>query len=114
MRKLLALIGMLILAVTLSGCFDPEPGEISVIAKKNGKTQSCSVFVYNSKDVQINQVPTDLKGLVYIKDVVPGRYKLKFYDGVNDSMYPAVVEVDVDAGESEIVRVELTEGPAEE
>lgn len=106
MRYLLAIVLALGLMAGLSSCFDPEPGEISVIATKSGQRQGCGVQLFNSKGVQIDQAPTDMNGLVYLKGIVPGKYTLKFI-GNDGHQYPAVINVTVDAGEQETVRVDL-------
>lgn len=112
MIRKITIAAVLGLLVGMIGCTDPEPGEISIIAKKNGRQQSCTILVYNSKNVQINMVAADMKGLVYIKKLVPGIYHLKFQDNKNQ-MYPAEKTVSVGARDTIVVRVELTEGPSE-
>ena len=98
------------LAVMLSGalvsCFDPQPGEISVIATKSGQRASCGIKVFNAKGAQIDQVFTDMQGLVYIKGVKPGKYTLEFVDK-DGNKYPPVLELTIDPGEQETVRVDL-------
>lgn len=104
---LLTALGLLFM---LSGCEDPAPGEISVIAMKNGKQQSCAVILMNDKGVQLNLVPTDMKGLVYIKKLQPGTYTLKFQDH-DKNLYPAVKTVLVRSGDTNVCRVNLNEAP---
>lgn len=111
MIRMITLAAVLGLMVSLTGCMDPEPGEISIIATKNGSPQGCSVLLFNSKGIQINHVAANNRGLVKITLLPPGTYSLKFQDN-NDKKYPAERTVVVGGGESVIVRVELTEGPA--
>lgn len=106
MRFLVVLALAIGIAAMLSSCFDPPMGEISIIATKSGQRTGCGVMLFNAKGVQIDQVSTDMQGLVYIKNVKPGKYSLKFvnYDG---SLYPALINVTVGPGEEKTVRVDL-------
>jgi len=111
MRKVAICAAMVWLVVLASGCFDPEPGEISVRAVKNGRQQVCAVQVFNAKGNQIQERHTDFNGLVYVKQLTPGEYTLKFVDN-RGNYYPAVKTVNVREGDSVILDVELTEAPA--
>ena len=103
----LLLAGVLI---ALASCMDAEPGEISVRALLNGEKQGCTVLVFNSGGKQTMELPTDNQGLVYIKQLPPGTYTLKFKSNSNE-MFPAEKAVRLTAGSSEIVDVELSEAP---
>lgn len=109
MRKALLLTVILLglLAGSLTSCFDPEPGEISVMAYENGRKQPCTVQLYNSKDQQIREEGSDFGGLTYITDVPPGSYTLRFID-TNRNPFAAEVSLTVEAGESVPLQVELT------
>lgn len=112
MKSLFAALTLVcVLAVSLTGCFDPEPCEISVIATKNGEPQGVTVQVFNSKGKQIQEVSTDWNGVGYIKQLQPGTYTLKFLDK-QGGYHPAEKIVTVDPGESLPVPIELTEAPA--
>ena len=91
-------------------CADPEPAEIGVNCKYNGKGQSCAMVLFNSKGVQIQVENTDYYGIGYFKQVKPGKYTVKFLSG-DDTYYPAERAVDVSAGSSEYLDVELSQGP---
>jgi hypothetical protein len=106
MRYLLAIVLAFSLMVLLCSCFDPPPGEVSIIATKSGQRKGCAVQLFNTKDVQVDQATTDMDGLVYLKNVIPGKYTLRFVDR-DGNRYPAVIKITVDAGEQETVRVDL-------
>lgn len=106
MRYLVVIVLAFGVMALLGSCFDPEPGEISVIATKDGRRIGCGVQLFNAKDVQVDQAPTDMEGLVYLKNVVPGKYTLRFVDR-DGTRYPAVITVTVSPGEQETVRVDL-------
>lgn len=110
-KWIVLLVGVML---ALASCMDPEPGEISVRATLNGQRHSCVVKVFNKGGKQIDEKPTDNDGLLFLKQLVPGVYVLKFSDTNADSptMYPAEKMVKVVSGGSEIVDVELTEQPA--
>jgi hypothetical protein len=110
MPRMIALMTLLALSMALCGCIDPTPGEISVRAMLNGRQQGCVVQLFNSKGKQIQEVFTDQKGLVYIKDLPPGNYSLKFLDNEGNP-YPAMKDIAVSEGDSVIVDVELSETP---
>ena len=110
MIRMITIAAVFGLLVGLNSCMDPEPGEISIIATKNGRPQTCTILVYNSNGVQINLLAANMKGLVYIKKLVPGIYSLKFRDNKN-KMYPAEHTVSVVAGQTFVLRVKLNEGP---
>jgi hypothetical protein len=97
--------------LALASCIDPEPGEISIKATKDGRSQSCSIMILNDKGVQIDEANTDEFGVGYLKDLKPGTYTLKFKDG-SGNMYPAEKTVELHAGDSTPVQVELNEAPA--
>jgi hypothetical protein len=98
------------IALLASSCIDPEPGEISIRATKEGRQQGCVVQLYNSKGKQIREEFTDQKGLLYLKDLPPSNYTVKFLDNEGNP-YPAEKQVNVTAGDSQIIDVELTEAP---
>jgi hypothetical protein len=101
------------LVLGLTSCFDPEPGEVSLVSVKNGKPAVCAVQVFNNQGNQIQQESSNFDGVVYISDLKPGTYTLKFMDN-HKNMYPAVRVVKVRADDSVwLGNVELTEGPAE-
>lgn len=104
----LLLVGVMIM---LASCMDPEPGEISVRATENGEKQGCTVMVFSAAGKQTMELPTDNQGLLFIKQLPPGTYTLKFKSNSSE-MYPAEKAVRVVSGGSEIVDVELTEVPA--
>ncbi len=106
MRYLWVIVLAVVVVGVLSGCFDQPTGEISIIATRNGERTGCGVMMFNSKGVQVDQVTTDMQGLVYIKNVKAGSYTLKFVDH-QGNLYPAVINVSVDPGEQETVRVDL-------
>ena len=106
MRYLLVIVLAAGMAALLSSCFDPAPGEVSIIATQGGERTGCVVQLFNSKGVQVDQAATDMEGLVYLKNVVPGKYTLKFADR-DAELYPAVIEITVEPGEQETVRVDL-------
>jgi hypothetical protein len=111
MSRVLTLLALaLFAAATLTGCFDPEPSEISIIAKLNGERQGCNVQVFNASGKQIQQVSTDWGGIGYIKQLAPGTYTLKFVDNKGNP-YPAEKEINLRPGESMPVEVELSEKP---
>ena len=117
MRYLLVIVLALGLMSLLGSCFDPVPGEVSIIATKSGQRTGCGVQLFNAKDVQVDQATTDMDGLVYLKNIVPGRYTLRFVDR-DGNRYPAVIKISVEPGEQETVRVDLdkeyeTEGEGE-
>ncbi len=114
MIRMIYLFAVLGILLGLTGCSDPAPGEISVISKKNGQQRSCAVLLYNEKGIQLNLVPTDMNGLVYIKKLAPGTYTLKFQDVASKTMYPAVKTATVTSGDTFVCRVELNEAPATE
>jgi hypothetical protein len=101
--------GLMLLA---QSCMDPEPAEISVRATIGGQPTPCVVMLYNAKDQQLREDSTDLQGLVYLKPLTPGDYILKFKDR-DGTPYPAVKEVSLSSGASEIVNVDLNEAPTE-
>ena len=111
MIRMIYLFVVLGILLGLTGCSDPAPGEISVIARKNGQTQSCAILLYNESGIQLNLVPTDINGLVYIKKLAPGTYTLKFQDVSSKTMYPAVKTVTVTSNDTNVCRVELNEAP---
>ena len=106
-----ALLIYVVFAAT--SCIDPEPGEISIRATKEGRQQGCVVQLYNAAGKQIREEFTDQKGLLYLKDLAPGNYTLKFMDN-SGNMYPNEKPVNVSPGDSVIVDVEVTEPPAVE
>ncbi len=103
----LLLVGVLIM---LASCMDQEPGEISIRAVQNGEKQGCTVMIFTESGKQIDEKPTDNQGLVFVKNLPPAVYKLKFKSN-NGEMFPAEKSVRVISGGSEIVDVELTEAP---
>ena len=109
MIPLAAMLAALLMIAT--SCIDPEPGEISIRATKAGKPFGCAVQLFNAKGNQVQEQFTDTKGLLYIKELAPGDYTVKFIDN-NLQPYPAVKQVTVDPGGSVILDVELTEEPA--
>lgn len=111
MRSVFAAVALVALVmVSLAGCFDPEPSEISIIAKMNGRPQGVTVQVFNSKGLQLQEMSTDWNGIGYIKQLKPGTYTLKFLD-TQGNPYPAEKVVTISPGESLPVPVELSEGP---
>ena len=76
----------------------------------NGQRRVCGVQVFNSKGIQIQEKHTDFQGLVFVKQLAPGTYTLKFIDN-EGNYYPAEKTVNVREGDSVIVDVELTEAP---
>jgi hypothetical protein len=105
-----ALMLVVFVAVSLTGCFDPEPSEISIIATMNGERQGVTVQVFNSKGLQIQEVSTDWGGIGYISQLAPGTYTLKFVDK-QGGYYPAERTVHLSPGESVPCEVELSEAP---
>ena len=107
--------GILVLGLlSLTSCMDPEPAEISVIATMDGQPQNARVQVFNSSGKQIQEVYLD-RGIQYIKQLLPGKYTLKFLDN-QGNFYPAIREVNIDAGDSVPVEVDLNDtsgNPAE-
>ncbi|MCH7471966.1 hypothetical protein IIA79_03335 [bacterium] len=110
MNRIVPVVLLAILATFLAGCFDPEPGEISVRAKKNGKEQGCVILVFNSKGVQVKEEYTDMMGIAFVKDLPPGTYTLKFTDNQRRP-YPAERTVKVRQNSTEVLDIELTEAP---
>jgi hypothetical protein len=110
MRKYMPVIVLLALAAFLLGCVEQEPAEISVICKLSGVPQGCTDQLWNAKGHQIADAATDNNGVVYFKNVVPGKYTIKFVDG-NGEYYPAEATVSVSSAESLPVKVELSEAP---
>ncbi len=106
---LAALLAMPLLLM-LSGCLDLPNGEISVRTMKKGRRQGCTVQVFNEAGKQIAEQPTDNVGLLFLKNMRPGMYTLKFKDN-QGKMLPAEKSVRVVSDGSEIVDVELTEKP---
>jgi hypothetical protein len=66
------------------------------------------VNVFNSSHKQVQQVNTDQQGLVYVKQLPPGTYYLEFTTIMGDP-YPAKATVELRAGDSQPVQVELTQ-----
>lgn len=110
MRLVLRLLAAGALGLLISGCLDDPYGEISVRAVERGRRRGCTVQVFNEEGRQIAEVPTDKVGLLFLKNMKPGTYTLKFKSN-RGSMYPAVKQVRVVSDGSEIVDVELTEKP---
>jgi hypothetical protein len=104
MSRILAATVMLC-ALLLTSCMDPEPAEISVIVKQGGQTQNCIVQLFNDAGKQLQEEAT-ANGFVYLKNLVPGTYIIKFKDR-NNNMYPAVRKVNLGAGDSTPVEVDL-------
>ena len=94
----------------IASCADPEPSEISVITSFNGESRACTCLLFNAKNVQIAEVATDVNGVGYLKQLAPGKYILKFCD-TQKTLYPAVVEVSVQGGESLPVKIDLEKAP---
>ncbi|MCC7479850.1 T9SS type A sorting domain-containing protein [bacterium] len=107
---MLRLLACLALGLLLSGCLDLPPGEISVRTLRKGRRQGCTVQVFNEAGKQIAEQPTDNVGLLFLKNLRPGQYTLKFKDN-QGKMLPAEKTVRVVSDGSEIVDVELTEKP---
>jgi hypothetical protein len=106
--RLLLLGALLGIVLSVASCFDPEPAEIGVNCKKNGRGQGCAIVLLNDKGVQIQAETTDFNGVGYIRGLPPGSYTVKFLDK-QGGFYPAVYEIDLSAGESEFLDVELTQ-----
>jgi|GEM_PF-2450951 len=106
-----ALMLVVFVAVSVVGCFDPEPSEVSIIATMNGEPQGVTVQVFNSKGLQIQEVSTDWNGIGYISQLAPGTYTLKFLDK-SGGLYPAERTINLKPGESLPCVVELSEAPS--
>lgn len=98
------------LLALLSGCLDDPYGEISVRTTRRGKRQGCTVQVFNEAGKQVQEVPTDNVGLLFLKNMKPGTYTLKFISN-KDKMYPAEKTVTVRSDGNEVVDVDLDEKP---
>jgi len=94
----------------IASCMDEEPCEISAITSFNGEARACTVLLFNSKGAQIGEIPTDVNGIGYLKQLTAGKYLLKFCD-TQRNMYPAEVEVVVSPGESLPVKIDLEKPP---
>ena len=114
MRGLMIVMVAVLVTLGMTGCFDPQPGEISLISVKSGKPVVCGVQVFNAAGKQIQQESSDFNGVVYITKLKPGTYTLKFVDS-KKNMYPAVKTCKVRAGDSVVLgEVDVTEAPAED
>jgi len=105
-----ALMLIAFVLVSLTACMDPEPCEVSFITKLNGEAKGCTVQVFNTKDIQIQQESTDWNGIGYIKGLAPGTYTFKFIDN-EGNYYKAVKSATLRGGESLPIEVELSEEP---
>ena len=105
-----ALMLIAFVLVSLVGCMDPEPCEVSFITTLNGEPKGCTVQVFNTKDIQISQESTDWNGIGYIKGLAPGTYKFKFVDN-DGKYYNAEKSATLRGGESLPIEVELSEAP---
>jgi hypothetical protein len=94
-RLALALLWLL----PVVGCFDPANGEIGMKITRGEDICNCLVMVFNEKGLQIQEVPTDQLGVVYVKKLVPGVYTFKF-KGAEGSMFSAVRTVRIGEGAS--------------
>jgi hypothetical protein len=108
MRKLVAVALAAYLMASLVSCTDAEPGEIGLNVSNNGQVQSCNILVFNEKGAQIQQEHTDQNGVAFVKKLPPGTYTLKF-SGHDNVMYPAVRTVEVEAGGSAYLKVDLNQ-----
>jgi hypothetical protein len=95
----------------LASCVEPEPAEIGVNCKLNGKPKGCALVLLNAKGAQIQMEPTDYYGIGYFKQVKPGTYTVKFQDN-DGNFFPAEYTIEVSAGASEYLDVELSQAPA--
>ena len=102
LRCLPAILGLVLLA----GCFDPPLGEIGMKIIDGDQSHSCLVMVFNDQGRQIQEVPTDELGVLYIQRLVPGVYTFKF-KGSDSHVYPAVRTVTIGPGASAYLQVDL-------
>lgn len=109
--RILSIATIFIVLMLMVSCFDAEPGEIGANCKMNGKSKGCTMVLLNSKGAQIAQEHTDYYGIGYFKGVKPGSYTVKFIDK-DGNFYPAEYPVDVSAGDSQYLDVELGQAPA--
>jgi hypothetical protein len=109
--RIFSLCVILVATLMLASCFDPEPAEIGVNCKLNGEPKVCAMVLLNSKGVQIQLEQTDFGGIGYFKQVKPGTYTVKFQDK-SGTFYPAEYTIEVNAGASEFLDVELSQVPA--
>lgn len=113
MKSSILMMLMACVVLGLTSCFDPPPGEVSLVSVKNGKPAVCAVQVFNEQGNQIQQASSNFDGVVYISNLKPGTYTLKFMDN-QKNMYPAVRVINVRADDSVVLGdVELTEQPVE-
>jgi hypothetical protein len=100
----------LLLIALLAGCsyYDPMPGTIHLRTTLDGKPHSCMAQVWNADGKQIrnlgvNDTPVDI-------ELPPGTYTLKF-EGFDNAMYPAVVEVKLFSAGHVNLAVDLNQAP---
>lgn len=108
MTRILA-YSLVLFALLLTSCMDPEPSEVSVIATMGGQPKQTGVQVYTMDGRQLQEVFTQgAAAQVYIRSLAPGNYRLRFIDH-NHTSYPAVRDINVGAGDSVIVEVDLSD-----
>lgn len=106
-----SLLAFVCTALLLTGCGDAEPGEVSMNITHGGTARACLVQVFNSGGRQLQEESADQYGVVYIKNLAPGKYTFKFL-GHDGQLYPAERSATVTAGGSEFMKVELTDATA--
>jgi hypothetical protein len=73
---------------------------------RDDKPISCTVMVFNSEGRQLQAVPSNQLGVVYVKRLYAGDYTFKFA-GVGDQIFPAVRHVTIHEGASAFLAVNV-------
>jgi hypothetical protein len=110
MKALWPVVALVLFALIAASC-EVQPAELNFRCTLNGQPKGCQVMVFNETGAQIQEVPSEISGIGYIKDLKPGKYTLKFKD-VKGTMYPAVTEVTLIPGDLQTIDVELSTAPA--
>lgn len=94
---------VLAVALLLTGCEDPPPGEVTGRVTVDGRTIGVTVKAVNDKGEVVDQ-DQSLGGVYSLKGLKPGHYTIEFY--LDDKLIGSE-EVDVDPGGSHPVMADF-------
>jgi hypothetical protein len=107
MKALWPVVVLVLMAIIAASC-EVEPAELNFRCTLNGQQKGCSAMVFNEAGAQVQEVPSEISGIGYIKDLKPGKYTIKFKD-VSGTQYPAVAEVTLAPGDLQTLTIELSQ-----